>query len=253
MVWYINSIRLKPLSIAVLATVLAFSNAAIATTISINEYTSGAYGSAVAGLSNFASEDFEMAGPEREIAFGTALPTDVGTFETVGGTGSGGTVKGLSGNTGRNVAIRDGNVFGRVNTTSGGSFFLDSNDTHGISWDVSTGSMFDTIVFTLTDASEFSFLRVTADGISAEQRVGRRLSDGNTSLVEIILGTAMSSLTVELTNFSASGGTRLTNDGFSIDDTAVGLAAVPLPASLPLLVAGAGLFAVIRRKQRKAA
>ena len=242
---------------ALVATVM-MAGTATATTIDINEYSAAAFGTATSGLSNVSSTGFEREGillGEGEITPGGSLMTSVGSFETIGGTGNAGTVKQIAGNTGTNVAIRDGNVFGRTNTTAGGSYFLDSNDTHGVRWDASSGgSMFNTLVFTLMDASEFSFLRVIADGVTKEQRVGGRLKDGNTSLVEISLSSAVSSLTVELANFTMSGGTEnARNDGFSIDDATVGLAPVPVPATLPLLAFGAGAFAYMRRKQRKAA
>ncbi|MEM7471403.1 MAG: VPLPA-CTERM sorting domain-containing protein [Pseudomonadota bacterium] len=236
---------------------VALATSAIATTIDISEYNAAAFGTATSDLGNLSTTGFEREGTllgEGEITPGGALTTAVGDFETIGGTGNGGTVGQIAGNTGTNVALRDGNVYGRTNTTAGGAYFLDSNDTHGIRWTASNGgSIFDTLVFTLMDASEFSFLRVIADGVTKEQRVGGRLSDGNTSLVEISLGTAVASLTVELANFSSFGGsTNQRNDGFSIDDATLGLAPVPVPASLPLLALGAGVFGYLRRQKRKA-
>lgn len=249
----LNGRSMKTLPITVLAAALAFSSSAWATTINITDFSDSAFNNATSNLGNVVTEDFEDLGGEGEVTPGTSLSTDVGSFTTVGGTGSGGTVSGLAGNTGTNVAIRDGNVFGRTNTTPGGSFFLDSNDTFGISWDVTSSlGLFDTIIFSLMDASEFSFLRVTVDGVSQEQRLGSALGNGNTSLVEIVLGSSVSSLTLELANFTAFGGSSSAkNDGFSIDGIAVGLAPVPGPASLPLFAAGAGAFAFMRRKQRK--
>lgn len=245
--------RITP--IAALLAALTFAAPAAATTVSFGSFSAGAQSAATAGLTNLVSEDFELLGAqngEGEVAPGTALPTAVGNFTTLGGTGTGGTVTQLSGNTGTNVALRDGNVFGRTNTTPSGAFFLDSNDTFGMVWDVATGSMFDTIVFSLMDASEFSYLRIMVDGTVTEQRTGGRLGNGNTSLVQIGLSEATSSLRIELGNFRSAGGPNATNDGFSIDSISVGLTPIPVPASLPLLVAGAGAFAFMRRKQRKA-
>ena len=71
--------------------------------------------------------------------------------------------------------------------------------------------------------------------------------------MQITLGTAVSSLRIDLGNFSSPGGSAALNDGFSIDDITVGLTAVPVPASLPLLAFGAGAFAFMRRKPRKSA
>ncbi|MEM6408529.1 MAG: VPLPA-CTERM sorting domain-containing protein [Pseudomonadota bacterium] len=235
---------------------VALATAASATTIDITSYSASAFGDATAGLMDVSTTGFEREGlllGESEVTPGGTLDTSVGSFETVGGTGSGGTVGQIAGNTGTNVAIRDGNVYGRTNTTAGGSYFLDSNDTFGIRWNASNdGALFNTLVFTLMDASEYSFLRVIADGVTQEQRLGGRLGNGNTSIVEISLATAVTSLTVELANFTTFGGsTNQLNDGFSIDDATIGLAPVPVPASLPLLALGAGTFAYLRRQKRK--
>lgn len=249
---------MKTLLLSAAIALLPLGTAATAATITFSQFASSTFDNATAGLNKVSSETFEGLGAtlgEGEIAPGTSLEdTAVGAFSTLGGVGSGGTVRNLPGNTGQNIALRDGNVFGRKNTTAGGSYFLDSNDTWGIGWDATNGGrMFDTLVFTLRDASEFSFLRVIVDGISAEQRVGGALGNGNTSIVQISLSDAVQSLRVELGNFTSSGGSNASNDGFSIDDVTLGLTAVPVPATLPLLMAGAGAFGFIRRKQRKAA
>ncbi|MEM9585372.1 MAG: VPLPA-CTERM sorting domain-containing protein [Pseudomonadota bacterium] len=239
-------------SSTVAAGAVALASQAAATTISITEFSAANLGSATSDLSNVVTEDFEMLGGEREIAPNTSLAsTTVGSFTTLGGTGTGGSRIG----TGTNVAIRDGNVYGRTNTSGGigDQYFLDSNDTHGIRWNASSSlGLFNTLVFSLMDGSEFSYLRVIADGVTEEQRVGGRLANGNTSLVEISLDRNVSSLVVELSNFTSFGGNvSARNDGFSIDSVSVGIAPVPLPAGLPLLAAGIGAFAVLRRKQRK--
>ena len=242
------------LSASVIA-LLACGTAASATTINIGAFSVGALASASGGLGNLATEDFEVLGATNgvgEVAVGTALSTNVGEFEAGGGVGSGGTVSGLAGNTGQNVALRNGDVFGRSNVSGDGGFFLDSNDTFGIGWTVNTGAAFDTILFTVRDASEFSFLRITVNGVSAEQRVGAAFANGATSLVEISLAASVQSLRVDLMNYTSFAGSNTTNDGFSIDDIAVGLSAVPVPAGLPLMLVGAGAFAAARRKQRKA-
>ena len=229
------------------------ATAASAVTISISDYTPGAFGNATGALSNVVTEDFEDLGAiwgVSEITPGEVLTSDVGTFETLGGRGSGGTVSGLRGNTGTNLALRSGNVYGRQDVV-GGTYYLDSNDTYGIGWNVSsTEGVFNRVVFALTDASEFSYLRVVADGVGEEQTNGRRLRNGHTSIVEITFDTLVSSARIELAGYSSYGGERVRNDGFSIDGTSVGIAAIPLPASLPLLAAGLGGMLVLRRRNR---
>lgn len=226
---------------------------ASAVTITISDFTTGALGGAVGGLSNLVTEDFEGVGATTgiaEVTPGAGLSTAVGTFSSLGGTGTGGTVTNLAGNTGTNLAVRSGNVFGRQDIV-GGQYYLDSNDTHGIGWDVSSSAgLFNTVIFAITDASEFSFLRIIADGVAAQQRNGNRLSDGNTSLVEITFDTLVSSARIELAGFAGNTSTRVRNDGFSIDGVSVGIASVPLPASLPLLVAGFGGLALLRRRAK---
>lgn len=232
---------------------VGLTTAASAVTIDISDFTAGAFGTASGGLSNVVTEDFEDQGAafgEAEIRPGTPLTTDVGAFSTLGGTGSGGTVRGLSGNTGTNIALRDGNVYGRRDVV-GGRYFLDSNDTHGIGWDVrSTEGAFNTIVFALTDSSEYSYLRVIVDGVSQEQTDGARLRNGHTSLVQITFDDLVTNARIELAGYSGYRGSRVTNDGFSIDGIAVGIAAVPVPASLPLLAVGIGALAIARRKRQ---
>jgi hypothetical protein len=230
---------------------LFVGHAAFATTINSQAFSSGAYAAAV-GPGAQVFEGFEGFGlPEGEV--GTNFNTAVGTFNTIGGTGSGGTVTGLSGNTGTELALRDGNTFGRTNTTPGGRWYLDSNDTKGMLWDVNIGTMFERIVFVLTDGSDVGgWLSVIADGVRYEQRTAGQLGNGNRQIVTIDFGSAVSSAQIALGVFSGSGSTsyRL-NDGFSIDDISV--APVPVPATLPLLLAGLGGIAFLRRRQRSTA
>lgn len=201
-------------------------------------------------------EDFETVTPTpTEGEVGADFVTAVGTFNTLGGTGTGGTVTGLPGNTGTELALRDGNTFGRVNTTTGGRWYLDSNDTWGLSWDVDVGMMFDRIVFTLADGSDVGgWLSIMADGMRVEQRVDGRLSNGNLYTVVVDFGMSVSSALIEIGNYTTSGGqTFLRNDGFSIDDISVNIAPVPVPAGLPLLLAGLGGLALLRRRGRASA
>ncbi|MCU4653570.1 VPLPA-CTERM sorting domain-containing protein [Roseibacterium sp. SDUM158016] len=235
------------------AAFVGLTSAASATTISL--HSAGSYG-ALVGSGPQIVEDFEGFGALGEGEVGSNFSTDVGTFNTLGGTGSGGTVTGLSGNTGTELALRDGNTFRRVNTTPGGRWYLDSNDTWGMSWEVSTGSMFSRIVFTLADGSDAGgWLAIISEGIRVEQRTNGRLGDGNIATVVVDFGRAVSSALITIGNYSGSGSQGFVrNDGFSVDDISVNIAPVPLPAGLPLLLAGlGGLVALGRRRKANAA
>lgn len=224
---------------------------ALATSISVAEFSTSSFDALVAS-GTFGGEDFETLGASLgEGEVGSDFATAVGTFNTLGGTGSGGTVSGLPGNTGTELALRDGNVYGRVNTVpTDGTWYLDSNDTQGIGWDVSTGDMFNTVIFTLVDGSDTgAYLRISADGETHEQRVGGQLANGNASIVVVSFDTSMSNAVIELGNYTSSGSDMRTNDGFSIDGLRVGATPVPLPAS-GLLLAGALGFGGWRARRK---
>jgi len=226
-----------------------------AATITVSVLDAADFNSGFASGSNV-GEDFEALGAsngEGEVDDGFA--TAVGTFSTLGGTGTGGTVTGLPGNTGEKLALRNGNVFGRENITpAGGNWFLDSNDTWGMKWDVALAGdqAFTRVLFALSDASDVgAFLRITAGSDSVELRAAGdpTLQNGNDKLVIVDFGAAVTSAMIELGNFTTSGGdTFKKNDGFSIDGLQV--AAVPLPAAGLLLLGGLGGLAALRRRRR---
>ncbi|NOD65501.1 MULTISPECIES: hypothetical protein [unclassified Ruegeria] len=231
-----------------------FAVSAHAVSINVIDYVPTSYNT-IFGSGHGVSEDFESLGAalgQGEVANG--FSTTVGTFSTLGGTGSGGTVSGLSGNTGTQLALRSGSVFGRQNLSpSGGSWFLDSNDTSGIQWDVALagGKAFDKLAFALTDASDAGgFLRISAGGSDFELRTGGKLADGNIKLVTIDFGGPTNSASISLANYSTQGGANaFLNDGFSIDGMQV--AAVPIPPSILMLGAGLlGLGLVANRRRR---
>ncbi|WP_170552294.1 hypothetical protein [Ruegeria atlantica] len=229
-----------------------FAVCAHATTINVVEFDQEAY----RAMNGSVFEGFEALGGthgEGEVANG--FSTSVGSFSTLGGVGTGGTVSGLEGNTGSMLALRQGHVFGRESTSPDrGSWFLDSNDTWGLNWDVALadGKSFSKLMFAITDASDAGgFLRISAVGVNHELRSGRKLRDGNVRLVTIDFGRPTRAAEVSLANYASEGGEgSFSNDGFSIDGIQV--AAVPLPPSLLLLgSAFLGLGIVTRRRRRQ--
>ena len=222
---------------------------ALAATINVSAFSDTNYNAAVGTMDYAVTQDFETF-DEGNVANG--FSTNVGTFSTLGGEGSGGTVNNANfANDGTQLAIREGNVYGRTSSTSGrtsnddDNMFLDSNDTFGIIWNVSLGAgrMFDRIVFTVTDAAEFGgSLWVGTNGATTTIVNG---ANAVRNLIEITFDQSMSSATVVLNHFNGSG--SFTNDGFSVDDIAV--SEVPLPASALLLLGGLGGLVAMRRRQ----
>ena len=207
---------------------------AAATTISVETWSAGAYSDAIAGWAPLTVETFEgFASGE----IGGPLDTAVGSITTLGGTGTGQSVTG----TGTQLAVRDAPNYGRVNTTADGSTFLDSNDTLGMLWNVSLegGTMFNRIAFSISDvADQGATLEILADDSVLTTMLGQ--TNGIVDLVTITFGSLVSSAEIRLSN-------SRTNDGFAIDDIAVG--AVPLPAGGLLLLTGLGGLALVRRNR----
>lgn len=222
---------------------------AFAASITVSDFNAGAYNTIVSGYGTAVVEDFEGYS-EGNVANGFA--TSVGTFSTLGGTGSGGTVTNADfANNGDLLAIRDGNVYGRRSTTSALSGdkadnkFLDSNDTFGIAWMVSLGgSLFDSVALTITDATDVgAYMRiVVGDDVFTISGLG----NGAQKIVEIDFDAPTQVASVFFGNWNSNGGTRL-NDGFSIDDIAV--SEVPLPASALLLLGGLAGLSRFRSKK----
>ena len=102
--------------------------------------------------------------------------------------------------------------------------------------------MFDSLVLTLTDATDVgAIMRITV-GVNTYLFSG--LSDANKQTVRIDFDQAIDTASIFFGNWR-NGAPRL-NDGFSIDDIAV--SEVPLPASSLLLLAGLAGLASTRRK-----
>lgn len=227
----------------------ALSAPAFAASITVSDFNAGAYNTIVSGYGSVVVEDFEGYN-EGNVANG--FSTAVGSFSTLGGTGTGGTVtKADFDNDGSLLAVRDGNVYGRHSTTKDMSGdrsddkFLDSNDTYGIAWMVSLGGdMFDSLALTITDATDVgAFMRIVV-GEDTYEISG--LGNAVHQIVEIDFDSAVTVASVFFGNWNQSGGTRL-NDGFSIDDIAV--SEVPLPASALLLLGGLAGLSRFRSKK----
>ena len=234
----------------------AMAGAAGAATVSVTLAPVSGY-AALTSTWNAVSQDFEAvgasgSGKQREVAL---VSTNVGTFRTLGGKGTGDTIKDKLGNvtpknTGTKIALRNRPVYGRENVLPlGGKWYLDSNDTFGIGWSVALagGKQFDKLIFALTDpADQGAFLRILVDGV-VKQTLSK-LPNGTSKLVMVDFGEAIKSASVELWNFSkATGGKPMVNDGFGIDGIEV--AQVPLPATLLLLGGGLGGLGALRRRR----
>lgn len=203
-------------------------------------------------LYNSTVEDFEsytsgeLSGP---------LSTSVGLFSTIGGTGSGGTVTQTSGNTGSDLFLRDNPVYGRSNTTTGGSNFLDSNDTSGVEWTISGLGMFDRVFFTLSDIADTGADFILSSGSGTIFSVSENRSNGVVDMIMLSFQSAIDELTLTFSH-------DRTNDGFGIDDAGFGLSsasmsnppsAIPLPTSIAFLLAGVAALAGFRHHGRRKA
>jgi len=228
-----------------------------AASVTITDFTTAGYNAELGTLGMTVVEDFESYGVGNVISGPSPDPgfdTNVGTFTTLGGTGSGGTVTDPEPDLdGTKLAIREGTVYGRSSTTddlTGNEAFdqfLDSNDTWGMAWAVDIGRMFDKIIFTLTDATDVgATITVSADGTTPEVFSGQ--TNANQKLVVVDFGFAVSDAMIMLSN--TKNGQPVINDGFSVDDIAVSV--VPLPASALLLLGGLGGLAALRRRRTAA-
>lgn len=232
------------------AVAIAVAGAASAATvdITVQSFSPAAFNAYKAGLASSVTETFEQpqgtAAAQLSGGFTSAL---VGQFTTLGGDGGGASVIG----DGTDLALRSSPNFGRVNTTAGGKWFLDSNDTFGLSWEVSTGGFFDSIAFTLSDAADQGAkLTIAANGGFLQSFVGK--SNGAVDFIVISFSEKVNAASISLTNTVPNTGALKINDGFAIDDATVGMAPVPLPPAAALLVAGLAAFGLVGRRRRAA-
>jgi hypothetical protein len=186
---------------------------------------------------------------------GTTNPqhTRVGSFSAITDMGPGTGHSAINGGTGLEVRSDNAMAWGRYNADGSSGLiagnWIDSNDNHGMRWDVDTGSTFNALSFFLIDAADvggkFS-MRIGDTLYSTILGGDGRLANGNIQLVTILLDKAVSSLTVEMFH-------DRTNDGFGIDGaTAMQLAPVPVPPAAALILSGLSALGFVRRRRRAA-
>lgn len=219
-------------------------------------------------------ESFETLAPGTDFAAGPSVRSGelgaggyvshVGTFGTLGGTGTGRQCRTFFafGPRCEQIALQDDRqtvngtsvveAHGQGNIVPGppgtpGRYALSNADTRGISWNAARadGRMFDRIVFALRDPADTGrrSLDILVDSVSVfEGGPLRRLADGATWLVVLdldraVIGTEVSVLTSR-------------NDGFTLDGATLHSAPIPLPASVAMLLAGLGALLLLRRRMR---
>ena len=227
---------------AITAALALGATAASAASIKVETFSQDAYSAYLAGQNRSIVEDFEgIVDTSREVP---TVNTAVGIFDTLGGKGSGTSVIGTG--TELTVRTKGKNHSGRTNTTVGGQYYLDSNDTFGVQWDVGLagGAMFNSVAFSLSDgADQGAQLEIMAMGETLASFVD--MANANVQFVVVSFEQMISAASITLTNMGANG--PRTNDGFGIDDATV--SAVPVPAAgLLLLGALGGLGLRARRK-----
>jgi hypothetical protein len=198
-------------------------------------------------------ENFEGFAEDEHLNSTGGLVTAVGTFTRDGGnSGGGGTVTNTDaqafGNTGQGVTVRDGTVFGRSNSTTGGKLFFDSNDLERVLFEVSLGgTAFTPLSFTLVDAADVgAAFSIFVDGaIVADYTLGPdpSIPNGVRKVINVDFGGAVTSAKILFTSIPE-------DDGFGMDDFVV--QAIPLPAPALMLLGGLGALGALRRRRRAA-
>ena len=183
-------------------------------------------------------EDFET----QSAGWYQSLSTSVGTFSAGGNIGVGAT----SYNANHDVSsdqphftVRDQAWYGRGNTTSGGTMYLDSADITEIKLDLSVSVT--NLFFYLQDPSDVRAI-TTFGSQGYSQAFPTSLANGSLWFVGISSDDFLSSVSWTTSN---------QNDGYGLDDFST-VAPVPEPATMLLLGTGlVGLATVSRKKFQK--
>lgn len=223
---------------------LAFATGANAATVSVTAFDPVFFADEQTNLFNRSVETFETV-PTGQITGPLVTQGGAFKFSTLGGTGTGTSVTG----NGKDLAVRTGNNAGRVNTTLGGSRFLDSNDTFGMKFDLFGTVAFDTILFTLTDVADAAGSLTITSGL-ASQTIAFKRANGLKDSVLVLLDGFTNSASVELRM-------NKLNDGFGLDDVTFGrstetsgVAPIPLPAAGWMMLAGLGAIGAFARRKK---
>jgi hypothetical protein len=237
---------MKTYGIAALVAGFLATSAAHATSIHVSVFDIADWTSETS-FGTFIVEDFETTGPDVGAGqLAGPLPTAVGSFGAIGGSGSGGTCAGNNpGATCTFLALeQNDNPFSQGNLVPDtGEWSLNSNDTDGILWKVFTGSLFNKIVFASKDAADIGNIFFTVETGDATASFGPGAGDGNEKLIVIKFGSAQMHAEVSMFNSASKP-----DDSFSFDGAAVNV--VPVPAAGLLLLGGLGALAAVRRRQR---
>ena len=206
-------------------------------------------------VSNLHVETFEGK-PAWNGTSGTTNPqnTHVGNFASIDTLGHGAGLSAIHGGAGLEVRSDNSMPWGRYNADAlpaglGGQW-LDSNDTQGMTWDVSGLGTFNALSFFLIDAADVGakFSILVGDTLYSQVLgASGRTPNGNIQLVTILLDKAVDTLSVKLFN------DRL-NDGFGVDGAMVAhIAPVPVPPAALLLATGLLGLGALRRRRGAAA
>jgi hypothetical protein len=233
-----------------------------AATVSLERFeTTTSVAAARAFGADYAARNAAIAGagfespvpPAPGATSGASVTTEAGVFSGLGGAGSGGSALAPF----DEIKVRSGAVSGRRNITDGGSNWLDSNDTLGISWVVDATALdlakgFRSLSFFLTDAADTGATMTISAGDSANaltvvRTIARNAQpNGMINFIALAFDETVRFARIDIRNSGL-------NDGFGIDEARIHFAPIPAPAAFGLLaaaVAGLGLLARRRRTGR---